>query len=157
MLESPEEWARHLARVNGLDKLAEMVLAYETDPSVRHDAAALAKAGREYLDEVCGPKKIATVLVGKFGGHLMASRYATNLQRTALMLVSDAGEPLLKVSVNLPDEELEDDEVVVDANSPNGLALKVMKSQDVYEPTGRILHSGFVDDYQVWKLKAVSQ
>jgi hypothetical protein len=72
--------------------------------------------------------------------------------RIAILLQEQDGEPFGTLTVNLPDEEIEDGEIIVKTWSGNEpLADAAMKS-GLFSDTGKRLKTGFVEA-QIWRIK----
>ncbi len=65
--------------------------------------------------------------------------------RIALALVdSFDGEPVATATVNMPEIDLAEDEVIIKNYSENEGILEVLTAAGIVQPTGRIVESGFV-------------
>jgi len=60
------------------------------------------------------------------------------------MFAIETGEPVALITVNLPDEELNSDEIFVKDYSENAGMLAWLVAQDLVEDTGRKVQSGYV-------------
>ncbi len=67
-------------------------------------------------------------------------RYGNN--RTAILLTTEAGEPVAKASVNITCFPMEDDEVLIQDSGENEGILKCLKDAGVVKPTGEDLCTG---------------
>ena len=75
--------------------------------------------------------------------NLVRRRYRNG--RTALQLVdAEDGEPVANATVNLPEVDLAEDEVLVKDCSENEGMLAALTAAGAVEPTGRVVVSGFV-------------
>lgn len=86
-------------------------------------------------------KKKGTVQFKKWNCILKWSKYGNG--RAALQLIDD-GELVLTATVNLPDEDLEDNEVFIKDYSENDGILEVLVNAGIIEDTGKRVRSGFV-------------
>lgn len=65
---------------------------------------------------------------------------------TALCLrCADTGEPFMDITTNIPDIDLEDDELLIKNYSENEGVLEFLISNKLVEDTGRRISNGFVE------------
>jgi len=100
-------------------------------------------------------KKIGTCKFREWNCDVLLQQYVNG--RKALELVdSDGGEPIAMASVNLPDRELESDEVFIKDYSENGgILASLMEAGIVSSPLG-IVRSGFVQVPRCKLLKGIN-
>jgi hypothetical protein len=73
--------------------------------------------------------------------------------RTAVVALGEDGAPYAKLTVNLDDRELGDDEMFVRENHADFELARALQRADLVVPTSRIVSAGFVDRYaRVWRL-----
>jgi len=66
--------------------------------------------------------------------------------RTGIELVSEKdGSPVAVATVNIPDVYLDKDEVIIKNYSENEGMLDTLVNAKIVEPTGRKVHTGFVE------------
>ena len=69
------------------------------------------------------------------------NRY-TNNDRLAILLVTEAGDPLLTATVNVPCYPLGDDEVMIKSYAENAGVLECLTDAGIIAPTGKTLEVG---------------
>lgn len=77
--------------------------------------------------------------------------------RPAVLVYSSTGEPECRLTVNLEDEPLGDDEfhVRLEDRRFSGAVFQALIDEGVAQPTGRVVSAGYVERYaEVWKLSA---
>lgn len=73
---------------------------------------------------------------------IVKSRYSNN--RIALQAYDSIGIPMATLTVNLPEEDIKNDEVAIKDYAENQGVLNVLKQQKVVGETIRYVNSGFV-------------
>lgn len=73
-------------------------------------------------------------------------------RRTAIQLIiADTGEPFCVLSVNIPECELELDEVLIKTWSENEGAARVARNSGLFQDTGKRFQTGFTVA-EIWKV-----
>lgn len=91
------------------------------------------------------PLVLSTPFGNELPVRLLAARY-TEGDRIALMLVSNdgIGEPVATCTCNIPDAPLEPAEVIIKDWSENEGMEDWLIASGIAYPTGKVVHSGFV-------------
>lgn len=84
---------------------------------------------------------ITTKYLAETPAMIKIGRYSNN--RTALQLVSSTGEPLLTATVNLPNQELPENQVFIKNYSENTGILAVLQEKNIISLVDRQINSGF--------------
>ena len=99
---------------------------------------------------------IIALMMPHYGGpielELLKGRYAN--ERIAIQLLSITHqEPFATLTVNVPEIDLEDDELLIKGYSENAeVSTAIMEQTDLFVNTGRIINLGYVN-VMVWKFK----
>jgi hypothetical protein len=97
-------------------------------------------------------KLVKLIQFRKWNCELVRSEYRNN-GRTALELVAAAddcyegiykGEPIATCTINIPEADLEPNEVIIKDYSENAGMLDALVESGVVEPTGKLVQSGFI-------------
>lgn len=89
------------------------------------------------------------IKMSKYGEcHLVTGQYGNG--RLALQIVSKIGEPIAKLTVNLPNEHLEEGEFFVKGWSENEVIISDVLASGIFEDTGKRISLGFVQAF-VWQ------
>ena len=74
--------------------------------------------------------------------------------RPAITIVTEYGEPFATLTVNLPDEPLEDGEFHVKTWSENKPIADLLRDSIHFEDTGKRVSTGFVEA-EIWRLTPI--
>jgi hypothetical protein len=99
-------------------------------------------------------KKITKVFV-EIGGEMMSFQLGSYYNgRTAVMALGEDGAPYAKLTVNLDDYDLGDDEMFVREDHTDLQLARALQRAQLLSPTSRIVSAGRVEKYaRVWRLQ----
>lgn len=76
--------------------------------------------------------------------------------RIAIQLIdAEDGEPIATATINIPDEDIKDDEVIIKDYSENEGMLNALLEADIIEPAHRVTSSGYVFNIPICKFKGI--
>ena len=76
--------------------------------------------------------------------------------RIAIQLIdAEDGEPIATATINIPDEDIKDDEVIIKDYSENDGMLNALLEADIIEPAHRVTSSGFISVIPICKFKGI--
>lgn len=94
-------------------------------------------------------KKIGSLVFGGERFDILLGRYGNH--RVAVFLADHLGVMTTHVSVNVIDEDLDEDEFVLDYGVKSDLE-RVLLHTGLFEDTGRRVDYGYIKDQPVWRL-----
>ena len=82
-----------------------------------------------------------------FRGNRLAvvyGRYASNNRQAIRLVDAETGEPYLVATVNIPEVDIQEDEVLIKDHSENAGILAALESAGVVRSTGQYIATGYV-------------